>query len=167
MIATDRQPRVLWRKELAGRLIGAIRIRQGLRQVDIAASVDLTQATLDRLESGRSALTFETLLDLAECLGTTGPSIACLLDALVHDLAAEGYEVLRSPPRGGRAGVTLPESDLDGRVLAAYVGGWLERNRDLPELNVPRAVDAWQAPAPLPTPDYSAYAPARAMVTQQ
>ena len=159
----NHQHGVLRRKDLAGGLIGAIRIRQGLRQVDIAASADLTQPTLDRLESGRTALTLETLHDLAECLGTTAASITCLLDALIQDLAAEGYKVLRSPPRGGRTGVTLPESVLTRRGLAAYVGSWLEQNRDLPDVNVSRAVDAWPIPAPLPTPGYSRYATVPAM----
>jgi transcriptional regulator with XRE-family HTH domain len=151
------------RRQVLGRLLAAVRNQQGLTQVEIAGRAQLTQATVDRVERGLTALTVETLLDLAGVLGTTGPSLVCLLDALIDHLDADGYQVVCSPPRGGRAGVTLPVSDLDGRVLAAYVGGWLESNRDLPEVTVSRAVDSWPIPAPVPTPNNSAYATVRAM----
>ena len=115
--------------------------------MEVAERAALTQSTVDRLESGRTSLTVETFLDLAAALQTSGPFLACMLDALTEDLGADGYEVVASPPRGARSGDELPTPALAGRVLAGYVTAWLERNRDIPGFSVGGSVDGWREAA--------------------
>jgi len=143
--------RPVLRREVIGRLLAAFRTRQRVTQVEVAERAALTQSTVDRLESGRTSLTVETFLDLAAALQTSGPFLACMLDALTEDLGADGYEVVASPPRGARSGDELPTPALEGRVLAGYVTAWLERNRDVPGFNVAGSVDGWhEAAQPVP-----------------
>ncbi len=156
MLDPQSESRAVLRKELQGRLIAGLRVRQKLTQAELGDRLELSQSAIDRLEAGHSSIGLETLFDFAGALASSGAFVVCLLDALIEEVIRDGYLVVASPPRRSQRQGSLPAPALSGRVLAAYVTAWLERNRDAPPFAVHGTVDGWRVAEP---PVHSEYAP--------
>lgn len=142
------QPRpVVKRRKVLARLVGALRSRRGITQVRLGQELGLSQSAIDRLETGASSITTETLQDLGVAMGTTGSFLLCLLEALTEDLTEDGYAVIPSPPRRSKEEAGPPVPGMTDAILVAHVTLWLEGNRALSGFEVSGSVGGSAATA--------------------
>lgn len=63
--------------KLIGSHITNIRMKQGMRQIDLARAVEISQTHMSNIENGNAGLSLHTACKISQCLG-------CSIDELVY-----------------------------------------------------------------------------------
>lgn len=63
--------------KLIGSHITSIRMKQGMRQIELARAVEISQTHMSNIENGNAGLSLHTACKISQCLG-------CSIDELVY-----------------------------------------------------------------------------------